>query len=103
MKTQLTTGKAVNYLRYFTATKPLINNITNMMERMLKYFSINVFIFGPKKYNNPATIKNLALLLKADARIRVKIFTLQTPAEMVNTLYGMGVNPATAIAENALF
>ncbi len=65
---------------------PLISNITNTMERMLKYFSINVLIFGPNKKNNPATTKNLALLLKADAIIRVKIFILHAPAAIVNTL-----------------
>ncbi len=41
------TFSEVNYPRYFIATNPLINNITNTMVKILKYFSINTFIFGP--------------------------------------------------------
>ena len=76
----------MNYFSNLITKNPVISNITKTMERMLKYFSINVLIFGPKKKNNPATKKNRALLLKADARIRVTMFILQAPAAIVNTL-----------------
>jgi len=44
-------------------------------------------------------IKNLADLEIKDASVNTIKLILNAPAVIVNTLYGMGVNPAIAIAQ----
>ncbi len=69
--------------------------------RRLKYFSMKTFTFSPKKKIKVAIRKNLADLDIAEAMMNVGKFIENTPAVMVNTLYGIGVKPAVKIAKKA--
>jgi hypothetical protein len=60
----------------------------------LKYLSINPFICSPNFQIRKATRKNLPALLTIDAITKSSKFISKAPPETVNTLYGIGVNPA---------
>ena len=78
----------------FMITNPAIKIIVNTKASRLKYFSIKEWIFSPKKYNNVANRKNLALRLIADATINIKKLILNVPDDIVISLKGIGVKPA---------
>ena len=59
------------------------------------------FIFGPKECIIVATVKNLIPRPNIDASINAGKLTAHTPAAIVNTLYGIGVNALANIAQNA--
>ena len=65
--------------------------------RRLKYLSINPFIGSPYFFIKSATNRNLALRLTNPAKINIGNCMLKAPALIVNSLNGMGVNPAVKI------
>ena len=69
---------------------------------MLKYLSIKFLTRGPKKCNRVATAKNLSPRPNTEANINVPKFNDQIPADIVNTLYGIGDKAEANIAQNAL-
>ena len=73
------------------------------MARILKYLLINVWILGPKKYIKLATRTKRSVLEKADASIKIGKLMEKAPAAMVNSLNGMGVNPAMPTAQASHF
>ena len=75
--------------------------MVNTIVRKLKYFSIKYWIFSPKILIRIATIKNLADLPIADATIKDIKEILTSPATIVKTLNGIGVNAAVKIAIKA--
>jgi len=67
--------------------KPPIKSTTKANENQLKYFSIKGLIFSPFQPNRPATRKNLADRLTAEAiRNPIKLM-LAMPAEIVQAFY----------------
>lgn len=66
----------------------------------LKYLSIQLFILLPYLYINKANKRYLIPRLKVDANKNIRIGTMAAPAAMVNTLNGIGVNPAVKIVKN---
>ena len=67
------------------------------MVNKLKYLSINVLMGFPNYHINPATRKKRAERLIIDAIRKSGKLISNAPAEIVNILYGMGVNPAVKI------
>tara|TARA_B100000700_G_C14470879_1_gene590606 strand:+ start:411 stop:608 length:198 start_codon:yes stop_codon:yes gene_type:complete len=57
-------------------------------------------IEGPNTTINPAKMKNLNDLPRKLARTNKGKLIPKTPAEIVNTLYGIGVSPAKNTAKN---
>lgn len=57
-------------------------------------------IEGPNTMINPAKMKNLNDLPRKLARTNKGKLIPKTPAEIVNTLYGIGVSPAKNTAKN---
>ena len=74
--------------------------MVKIMVNKLKYLSINVLMGFPNFHINPATKKKRAERLIADARRKSGKLISNAPAEIVNILYGMGVNPAVKIITN---
>ena len=58
---------------------------------MFKYLSINSLTLGPKNLNNRPTKQKRPPLPKIEATTKGIKATLETPAVIVNTLYGIGV------------
>ena len=79
--------------------KPKTRRIIKTIVKMLKYFSISILKGGPNLYISTATRKNRADLLTAEAKTNIGKLILNAPADRVKTLYGKGVNPATATAQ----
>jgi len=73
------------------------------MDTTLKYLYSTLAILFPYNLTKYAIAKNLIALPKIEAMINIKISILKRPAEIVNTLYGIGVNAAKNIVKNALF
>ena len=86
---------------YFTTMKPSTRSTTNMIVQRLKYLSINPLIFSPNSRIRPPTRKNLAPRLMTEAMRKTQKSILNAPAEIVKTLYGIGVNPAMKIAQKS--
>lgn len=59
---------------------------------------MKIFIPEPNRYINHPTRKKRAALLIAEAMKKTEKSILNAPAEMVKTLYGMGVKPAIPTA-----
>ena len=55
-------------------------------------------MLGPKKYIKLPTSTNRRVLEAADAKIKIGKLIEKAPAEIVNSLKGIGVNPAMATA-----
>lgn len=83
------------------ATKPPISKTVNRMASLSKYLSIKPFIVSPYFHNKKATKKNLAARLITDAIKNITRFILNAPLEIVNILYGIGVNPAVKIIQKS--
>ncbi len=83
---------------YFIRTNPPIRPIVKITTRILKYLSINDLIEGPKYQINPETRKKRADRLIAETKRKTPNFISNAPAAIVNTLYGIGVNPAMPTA-----
>jgi len=66
----------------------------NAIANILKYFSMNSRMGSPYLVINPAIRKNRALLLTILANINKEKLTWNAPALIVNSLNGIGVNPA---------
>ena len=73
--------------------KPPINRATKARENQLKYLSMTGFIASPFQPIRPATRKNRAERLVAEASRKPGKLMRATPAEIVQTLYGSGVKP----------
>ena len=56
-------------------------------------------MLGPKKYIKLPTRTNLRVLEKADAIINIGKLMEKAPAAIVNSLNGIGVNPAMPTAQ----
>jgi len=69
---------------------------------MSKYLKKKFVIFFPNLCIKKATRKNLIPLPNNDATAKAIKFILKNPAEIVNSLYGIGVKAETNIARNAL-
>ncbi len=78
-----------------------MSNTVKIIVKRLKYFSIKTFTFSPKKKIKVEIRKNLVDLDIAEAMTNVGKFMENTPAVMVNTLYGIGVKPAVKTARKA--
>ena len=76
-----------------------INKNENTKASILKYLSINDRIGSPNLQISPPIIKNLADLAINDAMIKRLKFILKAPADTVNTLNGIGVNPEINITQ----
>jgi hypothetical protein len=87
--------------RYFIAMNPKIRSTEKIIVRILKYFSIKTFTLSPKKKIKVDTMKNLADLDIREAIIKIGKFIENTPADIVKTLYGIGVKPAVKTAMKA--
>jgi|GEM_PF-6597549 len=83
------------YKNFIIATPPA-SKITNSNVSKLKYLSMSGATESPYRPIKPATKKNRADRLNAEAMQNIRKFILNTPADTVMTLYGIGVNPATA-------
>ena len=70
------------------------------MDNILKYLSMKSLIGLPNFQINPATRKNLADRLIAEAITNRGRLILKAPAEIVKILYGINVNPAVKIIIN---
>mgnify|MGYP001616793462 CR=1 FL=1 len=64
----------------------------------MKYLSIKERIDGPKWNIIRDTRKNLAPLLSTEAMKKTVKSALKNPADIVKTLYGIGVKPAMLTA-----
>ena len=73
--------------------------MTNATASVLKYLSIKLSIFGPKRQIKPPTRKKRADLEAADAIRKIGKSIRKAPAEIVKTLYGIGVKPAIPTAQ----
>src|SRR3989304_3487945 len=82
--------------------KPATNNTKNARTSQFKYLSINIFAFAPTKYKSADVAKNLKDLPIMEASTNIPKLILHTPAAIVNTLYGIGVNAAAKTARKAL-
>ena len=80
---------------------PPIKQAVNPNASMLKYFSKNRLIPGPNFQISQATKKNRAPRLTTDAIKNIIRFISNTPAVTVNTLYGIGVNPAVKMTQKS--
>lgn len=63
---------------------------------------MNFSIFKPNTYINNDTKKNLKERPKKEAAIKTQNDVLNNPADIVKTLYGMGVKAAPKTAKNRL-
>ena len=68
--------------------------MVNMIDKILKYLSMNAVIGSPNWRINNATRKKRADRLMVEASRNMGKLTLKAPAEMVMILKGMGVKPA---------
>jgi hypothetical protein len=67
-----------------------------------RYFSMKGRTRSPKKKMRPETRKKRMLRQMIEAATNRPKFTLATPAVMVTTLNGIGVNPFATMTTNAL-
>ena len=74
--------------------KPPKRITVNINASALKYLSMNSFMGSPYFFIKTATRKNLALLLINPERINIGNCIWKAPALIVNSLNGIGVNPA---------
>ena len=75
-----------NQIIYLISINPPINNIVNTMVKILKYLSMNNLMGLPNFQINPATRKNRADLLMADAIRKLNKLMSKAPAVIVNIL-----------------
>ena len=66
----------------------------NIIANKLKYLSINLIIYSPNNFINPAKRKNLDPLANNETKINKTIFRLNKPLAIVINLKGKGVKPA---------
>ncbi len=88
-----------NYSTYLMRIKPPTNKPTKTIDKRLKYLSIKFLIPSPKKNIRALTAKNLMLLPIMDANMNSVKLAFAAPAEIVKTLYGMGVRAAVNTAQ----
>ena len=76
-----------------------MSNMVKRIARILKYRSIKSLIGSPNfQIKPPIRIKRADLLMIDANKKRLKLI-LNAPADTVNTLNGMGVNPETKIIQ----
>ena len=73
-----------------------------MIEKMLKYLYTTCAIRGPKRKSAKPSAKKRPPRPTIEAKIKVGRSILKSPALIVKTLYGIGVNAAVKIAKKAL-
>ncbi len=74
--------------------------MVNTTVMRLKYLSMKDLMGSPNFHISPATRKNRAVRLTADAIKNLIRSISNAPAVIVNTLYGIGVNPAVKMIMN---
>ncbi len=86
-------------MKYLIIRNPAINRAVTRIARMLKYLSIKDLIDSPNNQISPATRKNRADRLIIEANKNMIKLISNAPADIVNILYGIGVNPAVNIIQ----